>query len=247
MNVQVRQDQADLFRSRGFTVNQFGSTYGLRLSGFSYSGTRRMKVRQKIKQARKTGLRILEIGRDLPADQATFAHLHAVSDAWLRAKRKKELDFLIGELGSPGNRDRRIFVAVDTSGRYQGFITYVPAWGRRPGYLHDLTRRLPEAPGGTMELCNARAMECFTAEGAEYLHFGLTPFAVDDAEGPGASELLAWLVRLLWRYGGAIYPAHCQVAYKLKWAPDWVEREFVAARPFSFRAVLDLLLLTRSL
>src|SRR5262249_7379679 len=155
--VQVRGDQADLFRTRGFTVNQFGSTYGLRLPGFSYAGTRRMRVRQKVKQARKAGLRILEVGRGLPADGATVDRLRAVSEAWLRAKRKKELDFLVGELGGPGDPDRRIFTAADAAGRLQGFITYVPAWGRRPGYLHDLTRRLPEAPVGTMELCNAHA------------------------------------------------------------------------------------------
>jgi hypothetical protein len=33
----------------------------------------------------------------------------------------------------------------------------------------------------------------------------------------------------------------------MKWAPDYVEHEYVAARPLSFRAVIDLLLLTRSI
>lgn len=245
--IQVRGEQADLFRVRGFTVNQFGSTYGLRLAEFSQAGTRRMKVRQKVRQAEKAGLRVHEIGRELPADETTFDQLRAISDAWLRAKRKKELDFMIGELGEAGDPDRRIFQVSDGAGQLLGFITYVPVWGQLPGYLHDLTRRLPQAPVGAMELCNARAIERFREEGVEYLHFGLTPFAVDGDEGAGASPVLAWLVRMLWKHGGAIYPAQRQVAYKLKWAPDYVEREYVAARPMSVRAVLDLLLLTRSL
>jgi lysylphosphatidylglycerol synthetase-like protein (DUF2156 family) len=245
--VQVRNDQLELFRSRGFKVNQLGSTYGVRLPGFSCAGTRRMKVRQKVKQARAVGLRVLEVGRDLPADEATFARLSAISDAWLKAKGKKELDFMIGELGCPDDSERRIFTVCDAGGEPQGFITYVPAWGRRPGYLHDLTRRLPGAPVGAMELCNVQAMEQFAAEGAEYLHFGFTPFAIDGDEGTEDSRLLAWLVRLLWRHGSAIYPAQNQVAYKLKWAPDYVEREYIAARPLSLRAVIDLLLLTRSI
>ncbi len=245
--VQVREDQAGLFRSRGFTVNPFGTTYGVHLPGLTYAGTRRMKVRQKIKQARTAGLRVLEVGRELPADDATFARLRAVSNVWLRAKRKKELDFMVGELGQPGDPERRIFVTADAAGQWLGFITYVPAWGQRPGYLHDLTRRLPDAPVGTMELCNARAMEEFAAQDAEYLHFGFTPFAVEGPGGVGENRLLSWMLRMLWRHGGAIYPAHSQVAYKLKWAPDYIEREYVAARPLSIRAILDLLLLTRSL
>jgi lysylphosphatidylglycerol synthetase-like protein (DUF2156 family) len=245
--VQVRADQVALFHSRGFTVNQLGSTYGLRLPGFSYAGTRRMKVRQKVKQARNAGMQVLEVGGDVARDEATFARLQTISDAWLGAKRKKELDFMIGELGRPGDRERRIFLVCDAAGVGQGFITYVPVWGERPGYLHDLARRLPSAPVGAMELCNAQAMERLTAEGAEYLHFGFTPFAVDGEERPGVSGLLSWLLRMLWRYGGAIYPAQSQAAYKLKWGPDFVEPEYVAARPLSLRAIIDLLLLTRSI
>lgn len=244
---QVRTDQADLFRSRGFTVNQFGTTYAVRLPGFSCAGTRRMKVRQKVKQARKAGLSILEVGRDVPADRAAFDRLQTVSAAWLAAKRKKELDFLVGELGEPGDGDRRTFLAADAAGRAVGFITYVPVWGSRPGWLHDLTRRRPDAPVGVMELCNAHALERFQEEGAEYLHFGFTPFAMEGEEGPGANRLLAWLLRQLWRRGAAVYPAQSQVAYKLKWAPDVIEPEYIAARPLSPRAILDFLLLTRSL
>jgi lysylphosphatidylglycerol synthetase-like protein (DUF2156 family) len=240
--VQVRSDQTDLFRERGFTVNRFGTTYGLRLEGFSCAGTRRMKVRQKVKQAITAGLHVREVD-----DDATFAELEAVSAAWLKAKGKKELDFMIGELGQPGDPERRIFAAVDAAERVQGFITYVPVWGERPGYLHDLTRRLPEAPVGTMELINAHAIECLADDGAEHLHFGFTPFAVEGEEEAGASRVLAWLLRQLWRRGAAIYPAQRQVAYKLKWAPDYAEPEYVAARPLSLRAVVDLLLLTRSI
>jgi lysylphosphatidylglycerol synthetase-like protein (DUF2156 family) len=246
--VQVRDEQTELFRGRGFAVNRLGASYGVRLGGFSYSGTRRMKVRQKIKQARAAGLRVFEVGcAQWPANDATFVQLREVSARWLAAKGKKELDFMVGELGRPDDSDRRIFVAVSPGGVLQGFITYVPVWGSRPGFLHDLTRRRPEAPVGCMELCNAHALEYFAAEGIEYLHFGFTPFVIEGEERPGANRFLAALLRLLWRHGSFLYPARSQAAYKLKWAPDLVEPEYVAARPFSLRAVLDLLLLTRSL
>ena len=266
--VQVRQDQVELFGTHGFTVNRFGTSYGVALTGFSLAGTRRMKARQKAKQARNAGFRVVEVGSvggplapraafdsrsesstiELPRNEKTFARLVAVSAAWLKAKRKKELDFMIGELGGPDNLDRRIFVTLDPSGTAIGFITYVPVWGQRPGYLHDLTRRLPDAPVGVMELCNATAIECFQKEGVKYLHVGFTPFALDcGEEGPYASPLLAKLAGWLWRHGQMIYPAQSQVAYKMKWGPTVVEPEYLACKPLSLRAIWDLLVLTRSL
>ena len=60
-------------------------------------------------------------------------------------------------------------------------------------------------------------------------------------------KLASWLVRQLRRYGGPLYPAESQARYKLKWAPDIVECEYLAARPISFRGILDLMILTRSI
>ncbi len=247
VGVQIPQSQAGLFRSRGFTVSQFGSTYALFLPGFSFNGSRRLKLRNKIKRAREAGLRIFEVGRDIPSDERTFERLQRIGHEWLLAKKKQELDFMIGELGGPEDRERRIFVVVTPEGGITGFITYVPVWGARPGYLHDLTRRLPGTPAGAMELCNAHAMEQLAADGAAYLHFGFTPFVVDDRKGEGDSALLFYILRLLGRYGEAIYPSRRQADYKMKWAPGIVEREYIAFKPFSLPAVMDLLILTRSI
>ncbi|MDQ3920558.1 MAG: DUF2156 domain-containing protein [Acidobacteriota bacterium] len=245
--VQVREDEIELFRAHGFTINQLGSSYGLTLARFSLAGARHMKLRHKIKRAREAGLRVLEVGRELERHQAAFARIAEVSAAWLHDKGKKELDFMIGEVGTASDTERRIFVAVDESDRMVGFITYVPAWGERPGYLHDLTRRVPDAPAGTMELCNAFAVERFIAEKVRYLHFGFTPFIVDSAPRSFENRLLAWAMKMFGRYGSAIYPAQSQVRYKLKWRPDIVEREFIACRPLSLRALVALLILTRSI
>ncbi len=245
--VQIREAQGDLFRARGFTVNKFGSTYGVKLAGYSFAGTKKVNLRNKIKRAKSFGLRVLEVGTELPSDAATFDRLNAISGAWLKEKGKKELDFMIGELGGPGHPDRRVFVVADPAGAFLGFITYVPAYGSRPGWLHDLTRRVPDAPVGCMELCNQVAMERLSADGAQWLHFGFTPFLVDGDEGPGASPFLAWMLRKLGRYGGLIYPAQSQREYKRKWIPEVVEPELVACRPLSLRAIVDLLLLTRSI
>lgn len=244
--IQVRGDQVALFAERGFTVNRFGTSYGVVLAGYRFAGTPKMKLRNKIKRA-SASLEVLEVGRDLPRTSETFAGLNAISAAWLAAKGKKEIEFMVGELGTPEQVERRIFVARVRGGGLAGFVTYVPVWGAHPGYLHDLSRRAPDAPVGVMEIINSTALRRFQEEDVPYLHFGFTPFIVDGPEPPGAGRLLSKTIGLLARYGTAIYPAQTQASYKLKWGPALVETEFIAGRPLGVRAVADLLLLTRSL
>ena len=124
-------------------------------------------------------------------------------------------------------------MALDAQGEPLAFITYVPVWGSRPGYLHDLTRRAPDAPAGTMELINATALARFQAEEVPFLHFGLTPFIVDEKLRPD-HWLVARLVRWIGRWGRAIYPARAQLQYKQKWAPEIVETELIAFQKVSF-------------
>lgn len=245
--VQVPEPQAMLFVERGFTVNQMGTSFARRLPGFSLRGTKHVKLRNKIKRARELGLTVYELGRDFPTGEAIFDRIREVSAQWLHAKHKKELDFMIGEIGGPGDADRRTFIVFAPENRLIGFITYVPVWGDHPGYLHDLTRRVPEAPPGAMELCNLVAMERFAAEGVAHLHFGFTPFIVDETRRPFEKPFLSRVVSFLGRYGKAVYPAQTQAAYKMKWGPDIIEREFIACRPLSLRAIFDLLILTRSI
>ena len=98
-----------------------------------------------------------------------------------------------------------------------------------------------------MELCNAEAIDRFRADGVRYLHFGFTPFIVDDAAGPTANRFLHRAIGWLRRHGQKLYPADSQAAYKTKWGTDVIEREYVAARSITPRTVLDLLFLTRSI
>ena len=246
--LQVRASQTKLFTELGFTVNRFGSTYALRLRGFSMAGGKRMKLRQKVQRATRLGVRVLEVGVEIARDDATYTRLSDISTAWLTDKGKKELDFMIGQLGGPSDRERRIFIAVTESGTWSAFITYVPVRGERPGYLHDLTRRRSDAPPGTMELINATAIQRMSSEDAEFLHFGFTPFIFQDKEElPQASRIAGWALAMLGKHGRALYPAVDQIRYKLKWAPEVAETEWIAFRPLSIRGVLDVLLLTRSI
>jgi len=248
--LQVRAGDAALFRSRGFRVDAFGSTFALDLARFSFAGTKRMKLRNRIKRARDAGITVVELGRDRAFPPGLWRRLAEISRAWVKTKGGHELDLLVGEMGEPGDPDRRVFVAFDREEQPLGFITYVPVWGGRPGVLHDLTRRAPDAPSGVMELINATALARFQAEGIRFLHFGFTPFLLGMGGAvvePPDHWLVPRIVRFIGRWGRAIYPARTQLQYKQKWAPDVVETEYIAFQKVSLGALFALLIATRSL
>ena len=100
-----------------------------------------------------------------------------------------------------------------------------------------------------MESIIVTAVATFRAEGASHLHFGFTPFTGLDpaAESAAPSRLAGAVVRFLAAHGARVYPAADQVAYKLKWAPDLVEPEYVAfAGGVTLGAVWHLLRLTNA-
>lgn len=247
--VQLRDVDLDLYHRHGFRLNQMGLNYTLPLEGFHLRGTKFMKLRNKIKRAAALGVEVVELGRDEPFSPQARADLEQVTLRWVRSKGrfKKLLEFLVGEIGAAEQEGGRCFVARQ-AGRTIGFITYAPTYGPRAGYIHDLSRRLPECPPGVMELVNMTAIGRFQAEGTRYLHFGFTPF-VGVADRAGShSAIVSTVVRLLGRYGAAVYPAATQVAYKLKWGAELVEPEYFAfQRRFRLGCLWQLLRVTRSI
>jgi lysylphosphatidylglycerol synthetase-like protein (DUF2156 family) len=211
-----------------------------------------MKMRNKIARARKAGITVSELGVDEPRSAQAWDALGAITATWLRGKGQhaKLLEFMVGELGAPDDLERRVFVASH-EGRTIGFITYVPAYGRYAGLMHDISRRAPDAPPGVMELINVTAIERFKSEGVRFLNFGLTPFygITDEADNvPTRSRIVSWLLRMLAKHGAAIYPAETQAQYKLKWNPDTIVPEYVAFEGrFRWSTALRLLQLTRAI
>ncbi|MBU6530000.1 bifunctional lysylphosphatidylglycerol flippase/synthetase MprF [Streptomyces mayonensis] len=226
--VQLQRADAELYAAHGFTVNQIGASYAVDLGRFTLRGSPFVRLRNKISRARRAGLEVTEV---LDGDDCT--ELDRIDQRWLREKGRhvKELRFLVGQRTGELQRHRRLFVGrID--GEAVGYINYSPVYGSRPGMLHDLSRRRPDAPPGVMEALNATAMERLTADGAGWLHFGFTPFTgLDpDHELPGASRMFTRFARLLAQHGDAVYPAASQLEYKQKWAPHAVLPEYIAFR-----------------
>jgi lysylphosphatidylglycerol synthetase-like protein (DUF2156 family) len=252
VSVQLLKEDAVRYARQGFTVNQFGASYCRSLHDFNLRGGAYMRLRNKISRARRAGIAVAEVGVDVPSGAALESQLAAIDAQWLRSKGRhiKELAFMVGERGGPAGHLRRLFIASDDSGAPLGYITFSPVFGREAGWLHDLSRRTPDAPPGTMELVIHTAIERFRSEGVGYLHFGLTPFSgLDGAhELPERSGAANRIVRLLAAHGKHVYPAADQVAYKEKWGPDLIQPEYVAfSHGVTAGAVWSLLRLTNAI
>lgn len=224
--VQLQRDDAALYHSLGTTVNQLGASYAVDLNQFTLAGKKFVRLRNKISRAERAGLKVTEV------DAALYGEaIDTIDRRWLRQKGRmtKELTFLIGEIGGPVQRLRRLFVG-EIDNTPTAYISYSPVAGGRAGWLHDLSRRDPDAPPGVMEAINFFAAKAFQAQGAAWLHFGFTPFTSLDAshELPGAARIVSRIMRLLAEHGEVVYPARTQLEYKLKWAPQVIIPEYLA-------------------
>jgi lysylphosphatidylglycerol synthetase-like protein (DUF2156 family) len=226
--VQLQRHEATTYARHGFQVNQVGSSFAVDLARFSLRGTRFMQLRNKISRAFRAGLTVTESTVPQWHDQ-----MRALDRRWLGSKGEgvPELEFLVGQYGGSMQEHRRLFVGT-IDGGLVGYISYSPVYGSRAGWMHDLSRRIPDDTPGLMEAINRTAIETFQAEEVRWLHFGFTPFTALDAdlELPGHSRGFSAFMRLLWEHGEEVYPARTQLAYKQKWAPDLVIPEYVAFR-----------------
>lgn len=221
--IQLQEHDARLYARHGYTVNQVGASYAVNLSTFTLAGTRYMQLRNKISRARNSGLALVEADYERWKDGVV-----TVDRCWLPLKGEgaRPLEYLVGQTGGEMQKYRRLFIGVK-DGVLAGYVSYSPVYGSNPGWMHDLSRRLPDSPPGIMEAINKTAIETFQAERVPWLHFGFTPFTTmsDAREVEGRSPGFAWLMRRLGETG-TVYPAATQLAYKEKWNPTLITTEY---------------------
>lgn len=223
--IQLQDYDARIYAQHGFTVNQVGASYAVDLRTFTLAGTRYMQLRNKISRSLRSGLTIMEAEYEEWRDGVA-----EVNRRWLPLKGDgaRPLEYLVGQTGGEMQKHRRLFIGVK-DGVLAGYLSFSPVYGSYPGWMHDLSRRLPDSPPGIMEAINKAAIDTFQKENVTWLHFGFTPFTTmsDDREVTGHSLAFRWLMRHLWEHGKAVYPAATQLAYKEKWNPTLITTEYI--------------------
>ncbi|GHC90871.1 bifunctional lysylphosphatidylglycerol flippase/synthetase MprF [Streptomyces flavofungini] len=235
MAVQISREEAEIYAKMGFIINQIGASFSLDITDYTLRGNRMSRVRSMINRASREGIFVKEVDHaELQGTPALKAALDRIDERWLASKGQhaKKLDFLVGEREGPGASYRRVFAAMHGS-EMIAYVSYSPVFGHRPGWLYDLTRRLPSAPPGTIEMIFSNALAAFRAEGYSWVHLGFTPFAqmkeFEDIPNP-ASPATHKALSFLRKKGSLIYPSGAQEAFKLKWRPQSIDPEYMASQ-----------------
>lgn len=217
-------------RKKGYSINFVGQSYSIDLRYFSCAGKRYQQLRNKINRAQSAAVNVEKID-----SQESYAKivpdLDIINTAWIKFKKIKELHGLITDFSSVEMRSgAHIIYIARHNDRVVAYIVYTRTCGKYPGWYHDLSRRLPQAPDGTMQLINQQAINNFkNSDKANYLHLGFTPLVEPDSseifyDSIYFHKITQWLAMR----GGIVYPARSQRQYKMSWRPNMILSEHVA-------------------
>lgn len=207
----------------GMTLHKMGEEAVIDLAAFSLEGPSRKRLRTTHARAGRDGL-TLEL-RMPPHDDALFAQLSRISDAWLASRRSPEKGFSVGRFGREW-LDRWPVVLVLLHGRPVAFANILATDSRDCAML-DLMRYDAEAPPGTMEFLFTALILRLKEEG--YLRFSLGMAPLSGLSPDRSRRLWDRFGALVYRHGGAFYNFEGLRAFKAKFDPDWVPRYLATA------------------
>ena len=165
----------------GYSHVKSGEEAKFLLSQYELKGGKMAKLRALINHANKE-VTTHEYKPNDERDEGIEKGINAVSEAWLEGKKSGQLGFSVGGVGLEDPLDRRYFYAVDADGKIVGFNVFLP-FDNKNGYMADVTRRIPHAPGGITEKLVYDGFMAFKEEGAQWGSMGLAPLANVHEEG----------------------------------------------------------------
>jgi len=171
------------YEALGYHHDKCGEEAVFKLSDYQLAGGKMQKLRALINHANKE-VTTFEYKPNEKRDTEIEKGIDAVSEAWLEGKKSGQLGFTIGGVGLDDPLDRRYFYAVDKDDNIVAFNVFLPyATPDGMGYLADVTRRVPHAPGGVTEKLIFDGFMTFKDEGAVFGSMGLAPLANVHEEG----------------------------------------------------------------
>ena len=188
---QARPERLELYRSMGFDWVHIGEDPVLRPQQFSLAGSAMGDVRRSVRKCEEAGVSAHHF---IPGTNP-FGHgpgsdwldeLRLISHQWLHSHSGGEKTFCMGRFEPLRLAEEWLSVAWNSERqRVEGFVTWVPVWGRR-GWALDLMRRRDDAQPGTMEMLVARSVEAARERGESLMSLSLSALArVGPEQSPG--------------------------------------------------------------
>lgn len=220
---QAMPEQLELYASRGMKALKIGEEAVVDVAGFSLSGTPMKHLRATMNRFARDGYEAVVL--EPPHPRELLARLREISDAWLERGQRRERTFTLGYFDDALLAQSRLLVARSRDGTIVGFADIVPSYRSEQGNF-DMLRYLPE-PKDLADFLHVSLIEWFRGQGCTTMTLGLAPFSGLEVHGMDSASAQA--MRLLYRYGTALFRYRGLREYKEKYHPAWESRYLVYA------------------
>ena len=190
-------------------------------------GDKCKKVRAGVNQARGAGIVIERYDPSTTHDNGLRAEIERLCQDWIGTREVDALGWLL-ELDPFFLSEHKRFFLARRAGQLEGLLACSPIPARQGWYLEDLIRR-PTAERGVSELLVVTALEELGAEGATLATLGTSPLA--GIKATGSFKQLSRLLKLIYEHLDAFYHFKDLHRFKAKFAPSWVELDYLALYP----------------
>lgn len=224
----IGSEFAAVARSCGMGLLGVGESGYFRLADWKPAGDRAKKVRAGVNQARGAGITVTAFDPQSEIGTQARIEIEQLCEHWMATREVDALGWLLELKPFALAEHKRYFLARNAEGRLEGMLACSPFPARRGWYLEDLLRR-SDAPRGVSELLVVEALKHLAADGAELATLGTSPLAGVQPEGQ--FNTLARFLRLLYEHFDAFYHFKQLHRFKAKFAPSFVEAEYVAIWP----------------
>jgi phosphatidylglycerol lysyltransferase len=225
------KETADIARECGMGLLKIGESGYFNLPEWKPAGDRGKKVRAGVNQARKAGIAVERYDPLANRDERARAEIEDLCQEWIDTREVDALGWLLELDPFKLAEYKRYFLARAANGHLEGMLACCPIPTRNGWYLEDLIRR-PGASRGVSELLIVETLRSLAAEGAELATLATSPLAGVESNGSsGEFKHLARLLRLIYEHLDTFYHFKALHRFKAKFAPSFVEHEYVAIYP----------------
>jgi hypothetical protein len=230
----VGTEFAEIARSCGMGLLHIGESGYFSLPEWRPAGDRAKKVRAGVNQASKAGVRVETYfpaqsqGRQENEDAQIRAEIEELCQAWINTREVDALGWLLELNPFHLCETKRYFLARNAAGKLEGMLVCSPIYAQNGWYLEDLIRR-PGAERGVSELLAVEALKRLAADGASLATLGTSPLAGTDPHAQFKQTDRA--LRLIYNHFDALYHFKTLHRFKAKFAPSFVDQEYIAVYP----------------
>ena len=210
----------------GLRAVRIGSAPYFDLATWAPRGDRAKKARAGVNQARRAGVRVIEI---VDVDEKLVRETACLRKSWMTTRRSAIRFAWLFSVDLFLHRERKkYFTARDPNGRLVGFLAASPIPARDGWYLEDVLRA-KDAPNGTTDLLVVEVLDLLKRQGAKLATLGTAPMAMEGEIDPAIhdSPVLARVTQLIALCFSVFYNFGGVRRFKTKFAPSWWESEYV--------------------